>query len=95
MSGSSHGTEGASRRRHDRARRLATTVAYWAAVLAVSLALVVALLMFFEARDASELQEGAEAPAETRSVARSSRANTTIRWAALYSGWQAVSTRRS
>ena len=35
---------------------------YWAAVLAVSLALVVVLLLFFEARDASQLREGAAAP---------------------------------
>jgi len=37
-------------------------VAYWAAVLAVSLALVVVLLLFLEARDASQLREGAPAP---------------------------------
>jgi len=37
-------------------------VAYWVAVLAVSLALVVVLLLFFEARDASQLREGAAAP---------------------------------
>jgi len=37
-------------------------VVYWAAVLAVSLALVVVLLLFLEARDASQLREGAGAP---------------------------------
>ena len=45
-----------------RGRRLAVAVAYWLAVLAVSLALVVVLLLFFEARDASQLREGAAAP---------------------------------
>ena len=90
-----------------RGRRLAVGVVYWAAVLAVSLALVVVLLLFFEARDASQLREGGSAPGalldasaqvprpSPGGLARSSRANTTIRWAALYSGWQAVSTRRS
>ncbi|MGI8596937.1 MAG: hypothetical protein ACR2LY_06600 [Thermoleophilaceae bacterium] len=35
---------------------------YRAAVLAVSIVLVVVLLLFFEARDASQLREGATAP---------------------------------
>ena len=49
--------------RAGRGRRLAVAVIYWAAVLAVSIALVVVLLLFFEARDASQLREGAAAPA--------------------------------
>ncbi len=36
-------------------RRLALAVLYWAAVLAVSLALVVALIMFIESRDPASL----------------------------------------
>jgi hypothetical protein len=39
-----------------------TATVYWAAVLAVSVALVVVLLLFFEARDASELRDDAAAP---------------------------------
>ena len=35
--------------------RLVLKVLYWLAVLAVSLALLVALILFFESRDASEL----------------------------------------
>jgi hypothetical protein len=116
----------AAPRRRGRALRAAVGVAYWLAVLVVSLALVAALLLFLESRDASQLREagsaprppaterasgvasaggdayeglGARPPVPARSPAgsraRSSRANTTIRWAALYSGWQAVSTRRS
>jgi hypothetical protein len=37
-------------------------VIYWLAVLAVSLALLVLLVLFFESRDASNVEEGA-APA--------------------------------
>ena len=33
-------------------------VLYWAAVVVVSLALVVSLILFFESRDDSELDEG-------------------------------------
>ena len=32
---------------------------YWLAVFVISLALVVALVLFFESRDASEIEEGA------------------------------------
>jgi hypothetical protein len=37
-------------------------VAYWLAVVAVSLVLVVALLMLLEARDASELRDAGAGP---------------------------------
>ena len=37
-------------------------VLYWVAVLAVSLALLVALILFFESRDASELDSRSTAP---------------------------------
>jgi hypothetical protein len=37
-------------------------VLYWVAVLAVSLALLVALILFFESRDESELDSRAAAP---------------------------------
>ena len=55
-----------------------TRLLYWLAVVIVSLALLVALVLLLESRDSSSV----------------SRANTTIRSAALYSGWQAVSTSR-
>ena len=68
---------------------------YWLAVVAISLALVVALILFFESRDDSSL-EGAAVPAPVAAHGRlTSLAKTTIRCAALYSGWQAVSTSRS
>ena len=67
---------------------------YWLAVIAISLALVVALILFFESRDDSSL-EGAAAPSGLAQGRLTSLAKTTIRCAALYSGWQAVSTRRS
>ena len=53
--GSGHGSSG-------RGQRLLFGAVYWAAVLAASIALVVILLLFFEARDASQLREGATAP---------------------------------
>jgi len=34
---------------------------YWLAVLAVSLALVVALVLYFESRDASQIEDGGAA----------------------------------
>jgi hypothetical protein len=37
-------------------------VVYWAVVLAVSLALVVALVLFLESRDESELERGGGTP---------------------------------
>lgn len=42
-------------------------VLYWLAVLIVSLALVVALVVFFESRDDSSL-DGARSPATQRAV---------------------------
>jgi hypothetical protein len=39
-------------------------IVYWLAVIAISLALVVALILFFESRDDSSLDDGAQrAPA--------------------------------
>jgi hypothetical protein len=43
-------------------------IVYWLAVLAISLALVVALILFFESRDDSSL-EGASAPSAALTVA--------------------------
>jgi hypothetical protein len=37
-------------------------ILYWLLVLAVSLALVVGLILFFESRDQSSLEAGATAP---------------------------------
>jgi hypothetical protein len=84
-------------RRGRRARRLLASLLYWAAVLAISLALVVGLILLLESRDQSDVgaARGAErasaarAPAlaartgQGRAGARSSRAKTTIRLAAL------------
>ena len=67
-------------------RRLLLGALYWLAVLLVSLALVTVLLLFLEARDASQLEgSGSAAVPATRwgAVALTSRANTTIRCAAL------------
>ena len=73
-------------------------VIYWVAVVAISLALVVGLILFFESRDQSSVDSNAAVPRQprlTRAGSRLiSRANTMIRWAALYSGWQALRTSR-
>ena len=42
-------------------------VLYWAAVLAVSIVLVIVLIMFFESRDKSSV-EGSQAPPALRSA---------------------------
>lgn len=39
--------------------RVILTVIYWLAVLAISLALVVALILFFESRDQSSVERSA------------------------------------
>lgn len=44
-----------------RGRRMVLHVAYWTAVVAVSLLLVYALLLFFESRDASSIDGGSGA----------------------------------
>lgn len=41
-------------------------ILYWLAVLAVSLALVVALILFFESRDRSSVERGGVPPAASR-----------------------------
>jgi hypothetical protein len=41
--------------------RSAGKIVYWLAVLVVSLAVVVALVLFFESRDASQLERGGAA----------------------------------
>lgn len=63
---------------------------YWLAVLAVSLALVVGLILLLESLDRSAVESGARGHLPGASLAhsptgsaRSSRPNTTIRWAAL------------
>ncbi len=52
---------------------------YWLAVLVVSLALVVGLILLLESRDGGSI-ESRRTPAADGQTAR---ANTTIRWAAL------------
>ncbi|MEJ7785776.1 MAG: hypothetical protein WKF96_13300 [Solirubrobacteraceae bacterium] len=42
--------------------RFLLRILYWLAVLAISLALVVALILFFESRDESRLEGGVVAP---------------------------------
>jgi hypothetical protein len=41
--------------------RVLLRILYWLAVVAISLAILVALVLFFESRDASELEVGARA----------------------------------
>lgn len=90
-----------------RRRQIAVHVLYWGAVLVVSLVLVYGLLLFLESRDGSTIEPdgpaGASVPAMRSHSAQApstgstpaSLANTTMRFAALYSGWHAVSTSRS
>jgi hypothetical protein len=44
--------------RSDRVTRILLKVLYWAAVLAISLALLVGLVLYFESRDQSALENG-------------------------------------
>jgi hypothetical protein len=87
------------RGRRSRALRVVGSVVYWLAVLVI--VLVLGLVLLLESRDQSEIEgEGGARAAPNRTdaytgFARCSRPNTTIRCAALYSGWQAVSTSRS
>ena len=46
-------------------RRLLLKLLYWLAVLAISLALVIGLILFFESRDQSSVESGALGPALT------------------------------
>jgi hypothetical protein len=39
--------------------RVAKLIIYWLAVLAISIALVIALILFFESRDRSSVRSGA------------------------------------
>ncbi len=72
--------------------KVAGRILYWLMVVLVSLALVIAILLFVESRDRSQVREGAgrAAPARVERAeggsTRSKRAKTTIRWAALYKG---------
>ncbi|HZC12728.1 MAG TPA: hypothetical protein VE270_01795 [Thermoleophilaceae bacterium] len=43
--------------------RIGGKVVYWLVVLAISLALVVGLILYFESRDQSQVEEGATMPA--------------------------------
>jgi cytochrome b subunit of formate dehydrogenase len=43
-------------------------VLYWLVVLAISLALVVGLILFFESRDQSQVEEGGAIPASPQAV---------------------------
>ena len=42
--------------------RVVGKIAYWVAVLALSIVLLVVLVRFFESRDESELDQGSRAP---------------------------------
>lgn len=46
--------------------RVLGKVLYWLAVVVISLALVVALILFFESRDGSRIEGGVALPALTR-----------------------------
>jgi hypothetical protein len=52
---------GGAAREGGRVRLILGKVVYWLAVLVISLALLVALVLFFESRDDSTLGEGASA----------------------------------
>ena len=52
---------------YDPARVLGKII-YWVAVLAVSIALVIALILWFESQDASDI-ENSQAPAPVRTAA--------------------------
>lgn len=77
------------RSRRARAVRVLGSLVYWLAVLVISLALVVGLVLLLESRDESEVEGGGGArggagPTDVYvGSARSSRPNTTIRSAAL------------
>lgn len=49
--------------------RLLLKIAYWLAVVAISLALVVALILWFESQDASEVESAGSVPAPALSRA--------------------------
>jgi hypothetical protein len=56
--------------------RVLFKVLYWLAVLAISIALLIALLLFFESRDESELERGQwQAPALSVKVLPASGTN--------------------
>ena len=84
-------------RRARRPRRLVVLLAYWLAVVAVALVLVFLLLIFLESRDEGAVGAAERTPARLSYSAsdRSSRANTTIRFDALYRGWHALRISRS
>jgi cytochrome b subunit of formate dehydrogenase len=46
--------------------RIGGKVVYWLVVLAISLALVVGLILYFESRDQSQVEEGGAVPAPPR-----------------------------
>jgi hypothetical protein len=50
--------------RSDRITRILLKVLYWAAVLAISLALLIGLVLYFESRDQSTLDESGVHPLE-------------------------------
>jgi hypothetical protein len=45
--------------------RVLLKIVYWVAVLAISIALVIALIMFFESRDPSSVKENGAVPVRT------------------------------
>jgi hypothetical protein len=50
--------------------RIAGRIVYWLAVLAISLALVIGLILFFESRDQSQVEEGGAAPPPSGRISR-------------------------
>ena len=56
--------------RGGRARRVLLSVLYWAAVLAISLAILVGLVLLLESRDDSDIDEGAGAGTRAATPAR-------------------------
>jgi cytochrome b subunit of formate dehydrogenase len=48
--------------------RIGGKIVYWLVVLAISLALVVGLILFFESRDQSQVEEGGVVPGWPRAL---------------------------
>jgi hypothetical protein len=49
--------------------RVVGRILYWLAVVLISLAILVGLVLFFESRDASEVEDGTRAPVPAASFA--------------------------
>ena len=83
------------RRAQSRRGPLLWSVLYWLSILVLACILVFVLLAFLESRDEGSVGASDGAATAYRASERASRANTMIRFDALYNGWQALSINRS